>query len=238
MAEHNHSLYIAPTLVRHSKPHAYRNHQISYLRHLRAIFPNDRHSSHDVVILRIQAKEPGVSLTNAKHAINGKEEAFILLVHCRLHTAVIQCLNDHCLFTAHLFYIAGNGALEFTTDGMVCSTFGAIACTRCNFIPGVTLGAQLDCQGDTLLRIQIERCHLWVVRLLVPLWVVDGVTHPCSNNARAFWRSAKSYDFIVAKVSPAIVGFSIKSTKDFRVCSSAWRRASSSLHASHFSSSP
>src|SRR5260221_12622070 len=136
MAEHNHSLYIAPTLVRHSKPHAYRNHQISYLRHLRAILAYHCHSSHDVVILRIQAKEPGVSLTNAKHAINGKEETLVLLIHCGLHTAVIQRLNNHCLFPSHLFHIAGDGALQFTSDSMMSCAFAAIACTRCNFIPG------------------------------------------------------------------------------------------------------
>src|SRR5260221_5723127 len=110
----------------------------SYFRHLRAILAYHCHPSHDVVILGIQAKEPGVSLTNAKHAIHGKEEAHVLLVHCRLHTAVIQCLNDHCLFTAHLFHIAGDGALPFPSDAMVCSTFGAIACTLSNFVPSVT----------------------------------------------------------------------------------------------------
>src|SRR5258707_11334639 len=155
----------------------------SYFRHLRAILAYHRHPSHDVVILRIQPKEPCIPLTNAKHAIYGKQKAFVLLVHCGFHTAVIQRLNNHCLFTAHLFHIADDGALEFATDGVVCSAFATIACTRCNFIPGKALRPQLDCQGDTLLRVQIERCHLWVVRLLVALWVVD-LTHRTPHTSR------------------------------------------------------
>src|SRR5258707_14299377 len=126
---------IAGGLIRSSSP----GRRPSYFRHLRAILAYHRHPGHDVVILRVQAKEPRVSLTNAKHAINGKQKALVLLIHCGLHAAVIQRLNDHCLFPSHLFHIAGDGALEFASDGMVCSTFGAIACPLSNFIPGKAL---------------------------------------------------------------------------------------------------